>query len=141
MKIILPSGYETGIGYSNSFIGALNLKFDAPIDLPLGLNLRPYLDLGYYDDTRPSGVRPTYKTPDGEERFSDSYLISGGLSLEIGDYFGVYIPLYFSGSEFDQNGLSNSVKQRGDFTTRISFNLNLNALNPLNFLKKMIDSF
>jgi Peptidase family M1 domain len=141
MKIILPSGSETGIGYSNSFIGALNLKFDAPIDLPLGLNLRPYLDLGYYDDTRPLGVRPTYRTPDGEERFSDSYFISGGLSLEIGDYLGIYIPLYFSGSESDPNGLSNSVKQRGDFASRISFNLNLKALNPLAFIKKMVDSF
>jgi hypothetical protein len=137
----LPSGSETGIGYSNSFIGALNLKFDAPIDLPLGLNLRPYLDLGYYDDTRPLGVRPNYNTPDGVVHFSDSYFISGGLSLEIGDYFGIYMPLYFSGSEYDPNGLSNSVKQRGDFASRISFNLNLKALNPLAFLKKMVDSF
>jgi Peptidase family M1 domain len=130
MKIILPQGSETVIGFSNSMVGALNLKFDMPVDLPLGLNLRPYLDLGYFDDTRPEGIRS-----------SNTFLASGGLSLEIGDYFGIYMPLYFSGSEDDPNSLKSLVKQRGGFASRISFNLNLKALNPLTFLKKMVDSF
>ncbi len=130
MKIILPQGSETAIGFSNNFVGALNLKFDMPVDLPLGLKLRPYLDLGYFDDTRPEGIRS-----------STTFLASGGLSLEIGDYFGIYMPLYFSGSEDDPNSLKSLVKQRGDFASRISFNLNLKALNPLKFIKTVVDSF
>ena len=129
MKIMLPEGSETNIGFSNNFVAALNLKFDLPIDLPAGLNLRPYLDLGYFDDKRPEGIRS-----------DNTLLTSGGLALELGDYFGIYVPLYFSGSEEDPNSLKSLVKQRGDFTSRISFNLNLKALNPLKFLKNIIDN-
>jgi hypothetical protein len=77
--------YAGVIGNSNNFILALNLRADLPRRLPFGLPLKPYFDLGYYDDA----------TPLGTDRKRDEQLLwSGGLLLEFGKgIFEVYFPL------------------------------------------------
>lgn len=38
------------IGNSNNYMLALNLKADLPQRLPFGIQLKPYFDIGYFDD-------------------------------------------------------------------------------------------
>jgi hypothetical protein len=77
------------IGNSNNFILAVNLKADLPRRLPWGIPLKPWFDVGYFDDATPIGSdRPR----------SEQLLWSGGLMLEFGrGLFEVYFPLANSG--------------------------------------------
>ena len=65
-----PIGPGFSIGSSNNFIIAANLS----ADLPEGFPLKPYLDLGYFDNAMPTGVDAT---------FEDQFLWSGGFEFEI----------------------------------------------------------
>jgi Peptidase family M1 domain len=73
------------IGNSNNYILALNLKADLPQRLPLGIPLKPYFDLGYFDDA----------TPLGKDRPRNEQLLwSGGLLLDFfKGGFEIYFPL------------------------------------------------
>ena len=73
------------IGNSNNFIVALNLRADLPRRLPFGIPLKPWFDVGYYDDATPLGRdRPR----------AEQLLWSGGLLLEFGKgILEVYFPL------------------------------------------------
>ena len=126
MKFNLPEGSGTEVGFSNSFVASMNLKLDLPVDLPKFFRIKPYLDFGYFDDKRPESLRST-----------DLLLISGGLAWELGDYFGIYVPIYFSGSADDPNSFKSLVNRRGDFLSRVTFNLNLNQLNVLKIIKNL----
>jgi hypothetical protein len=56
------------------------------------------------------------------------------LALEWSDYFGVYMPLYFSGKKDDPNSFRSRATARS-FAERIVFSIHFNALNPLKLLR------
>ncbi len=79
------AAYGGQLGNSNNFVLALNLKADLPRRLPLGIPLKPWFDVGYFDDNTPLGKdRPT----------KEQLLWSGGLMLGFfGDALEIYFPL------------------------------------------------
>jgi Peptidase family M1 domain len=124
MKFVLPAGATTRLGFSNSLVGALNLKMDLPVNLPRFLQLKPYFDIGYFADKR---ALPSDQT----------LLMSGGIAWELfGDAAAIYFPVYFNGSSDDPNSFySTAVTQRGNYRDRITFSLDLRKINPIGFLK------
>jgi hypothetical protein len=126
MKFTLPAGNPTEVGFSNSFVGSLNLSLDLPVNLPAFFKIKPYFDLGYFKDTRPVSLRSATNT-----------LMSGGVQWSIfGDALSIYVPVYFSGKplEEDPNSFRALMSKRGKFLERITFSMNLKELNP----KKLI---
>ncbi len=79
------SPFASLIGNSNNYLLAVNLKADLPQRLPFGIHLRPYFDLGYFDDA----------TVIGQDRpRSEQLLWSGGLILEFfKGGFEFYLPI------------------------------------------------
>jgi hypothetical protein len=121
--------YASALGNSNNFVVALNLKTDLPFRLPLGLPLKPYFDLGYYDDATASGAtRPA----------SEQWLWNGGLALEL--FKGgleVYFPLlssrylreqYCTQAGGDPNG---GFFCGGNYLKTISWSMRLNLGDPM----------
>ena len=115
-------------GNSNNFILALNLKADLPVKLPLGIPLKPWFDIGYFDDATPLGDdRPT----------SEQFVWSGGFMLEFGNgIFEVYFPVVNSES------LRNLYKDYadGDYSKWITWSIRLDRIDPLRFAKKNISN-
>lgn len=125
MKVPFGSAYSEG--RSNDFIFAVNLKADFPQDLPLKLPLKPYFDMGYYNDARPISSGLT---------FEDQLWWQGGFALEFGNGIaGVYFPVISSENLRGEAGLYDS-SGRNSFWKKISFSLNLRALNPWEFADK-----
>ena len=113
----LPLGPSFNLGRSNSFAFALNLKTDLPEDFLLDLPIKPYLDIGYFDNALPTGANDT---------FTDQLLWSGGLELEIiKDFASIYFPLANS------KNVNNILKERGNYFSRVSFRLALHKINLL----------
>ena len=111
-------GFKTAIGQgfplgrSNSFIFALNLKADLPLPFPI----KPYLDLGYFDNAMPTGSDDTFK---------DQFLWNGGLMLDLFDSrISLHFPLISS------KNISDRFAERGKYWTRITFSLDLERMNP-----------
>jgi len=113
-------------GRTNSFLLALNLKSDLPINLPLNLPLKPYFDIGYIEST---GL---------DQRFELMYNL--GLALEFGDgLLGVYFPLLSDkcNPPNDLECTRNKLKERGNYFNRIGFTtININQLNPFDIIAK-----
>ncbi len=124
LKFALPVGEGSRVGYSNNFITALNLKTQLPLKYDLGI--KPYFDIGFFSDMRPGG-----------ERTKSQWLASGGVAWEFEDYFGIYLPFYFSGEKNDPNSFHNIMTRRGGFLSRMTFSINLKKLNVLQLLKKV----
>jgi hypothetical protein len=119
-KVPLP--HNPGLGRSNSFLLAANFKADLPSQAMLGIPLKPYLDIGYFDDNHSVG---------GDPSFSDQLMWNGGLMLELFDErVAVYFPLISSKNIADQ------LKERGDYFTRIGFQLDLQRMNPWKLLDR-----
>jgi hypothetical protein len=117
-----PIGNTSGLGRSNSFIFAANFKVDLPRDAILGIPLKPYLDIGYFNDSRSFIDDPT---------FSDQFLWNGGLMLDLFDErLAVYFPLISSKNIADQ------LELRGNYFTRIGFQLDLRRMNPWKLLDR-----
>ena len=119
---MLPPGSATAIGFSNDFIFSVNTKADLPVALPKFINIRPYFDLGYFADNRNASIRN-----------STTWIASGGLSWEIGDILGVYVPLFYSGGSCtdNPNGLNCLMQQRSNILDKVIFNLNIKSLNQI----------
>lgn len=84
-KSAFGSAESGNIGNSNNFVLALNLKADLPRRLPLGIPLKPWFDIGYFDDATQIGKGRALK---------EQFLWSGGLMLEfLKGSFEVYFPL------------------------------------------------
>lgn len=123
-------------GNSNNYLLALNLKADLPQRLPLGLPLRPYFDIGYFDDATLIGQ--------GRPR-NEQLLWSGGLMLEFfGDGLEVYFPL-FNSKELkrlycEQAGGTNSsaIFCGGNYLKMISWSLRLNLSDPVETLMNVV---
>lgn len=104
-----PVSPAFSLGKSNNFILALNLS----ADLPFGdrLPVRPYLDLGYFDNAMPTGQNATFK---------DQFLWSGGIALEVLDgRMGLYFPLANS------KNIQDRLLENGNYWKRISFRFDL----------------
>ena len=111
-------GPQSSVGQSNNFILALNLKADLPMRFPLDLPLKPFFDIGYFDNAMPSVVNPS---------FSDQLLWSGGLMLDFFDgIVGVYVPLVYS----NNMDLPYADRDGGSFWSRITFSIDFNRANP-----------
>lgn len=114
-KMPVPSGAQNGS--SNNLVVAMNIKADLPMKLPLNLPIKPYLDLGYFNETAPSVTNPI------------EFFYSGGVALDLFDgILGVYFPLV---------GTDAYMNQQPNFGSRISFNLNLNKLNGFEALRNI----
>jgi len=123
------------IGNSNNFIVALNLRADLPRRLPFGIPLKPWFDVGYYDDATPLGRdRPR----------AEQLLWSGGLLLEFGKgILEVYFPLanstFLKNQYLTRSGGTNTsgLFGGGNYGQWISWSLNV----PLRGPTEVIDSF
>ncbi len=134
-KSAFGSAFASTIGNSNSYLLALNLKADLPVRLPLGIPLKPYFDLGYFDDA----------TVIGEDRpRSEQLLWSGGLMLEF--FKGgleIYFPLVNSKTLKDryceQAGGSNpsAIFCGGDYRKMISWSMRLRFSDPVEIVENL----
>ena len=120
IKAPIPNSFN--IGRSNSMVVALNLSIDLPEKIPLPIPIRPYFDIGYYDNAMPTG---------SEDTFNDNILWSGGLELSIWKgRMAIYLPLIHD----------KQIKQilrtdgQGYFST-ISYYIDLHKMNPLGEFK------
>ena len=116
MKLPVGASQAGNLGKSNNFIFALNIKGDLPKRLPLGLPVKPYFDLGYYDNSGPLG---------SDDSFADQLVYSGGIMLDFLDgTFGIYFPL------LNSDNVNDLLDQKGGYSNRISFNINFNRIHP-----------
>jgi len=118
-----PFGSAINTGRSNNFVFAVNMKADLPQDLPLNLPLRPYFDLGYFKEYRPS----VFNSPDFNS--ATQFWWSFGVALEWGDdLVGIYFPIVSSKTGLEN--LDDLYRTRGNYFSRISFHINFQKLNP-----------
>ncbi len=128
--------YAGTVGNSNNYILALNLKADLPVRLPFGIPLKPYFDLGYFDDATILGKdRPR----------SEQLLWSGGLMLEFfKGALEVYFPLANSKTLKDiyceQAGGSNpsAIFCGGDYRKMISWSMKLDFSDPAKMVEDLV---
>lgn len=117
MKIPLGSASQNIAGRSNSFMFTVNIVSDLPQDLPGNIPLRPYFDLGYYQDKRP--IASDLET-------SDRIWWQGGVTLELlRGIVGIHMPVVNSSRVkdlYNQSGRDNFFKQ-------MAFRLDLFKLN------------
>ena len=120
-----PFGGTYPTGQSNSFIFSMNIKADLPFKLPLQIPLKPYFDIGYFEDARPIASAAT---------FSDQLMYSGGFMFDFFDgFFGIYFPIINSeniNTNYESIG-------SGKYWARITFNLDLNRANPWRIVDRL----
>ena len=135
-KTAFGSAFGSTLGNSNNYILALNLKADLPKRLPFGIPLKPYFDLGYFDDATIIG--------EGRPK-SEQLLWSGGLMLEF--FKGgleVYFPLVSSKTLKDryceQAGGNNrsAIFCGGDYRKMISWSMRLNFSDPVKMVEDAV---
>jgi hypothetical protein len=114
MKFGLGSQHPT-VGFTNDYLLAFNLKVDMP-KIPF---LRPYFDLGYAHNASPI------------VSVEDGWLATGGLALELGDYVGIYCPLYHSKTL--KNRLSSN------YLNQIVFKIDFQKANPIQLIRNLLD--
>lgn len=120
MKALTGQGFP--LGRSNNFIVALNLSADLP--RRFWLPIKPWFDIGYFDNAMPTGANDT---------FADQLLWSGGIAIEAFDRIvGVYLPL------INSRNLQNRLAERGGLLQRIAFSIDLNRLNPYELVKRAV---
>jgi Peptidase family M1 domain len=123
------------LGNSNNYILALNLKADLPKRLPFGIPIKPYFDIGYFDDASPLGAgRPS----------KEQLLWNGGLLLSF--FKGgleVYFPLFSSETlkrQYCEQGGGNNNSALfcgGNYLKMISWSLKINTTDPLKALQSI----
>ncbi|WP_236976250.1 M1 family metallopeptidase [Membranihabitans maritimus] len=105
-KDFLGSSYAQVVGNSNSFLAAANLSLDIPF-MPKKIPLKPYFDIGVYDDATPTGE-------------GMKLLFSGGIMFGKSNWpVSIYLPLVYSGE------IGNIHKERGNIWKRITFKMDL----------------
>ncbi|MEL6863928.1 MAG: M1 family metallopeptidase [Bacteroidota bacterium] len=125
MKYALTSVNKGTIGHSNRQIIAINLKADLPQDLPFNLPLKPYLDLGYFDDQQPIN---------SDRTFEEQLLVSGGVMLEwFNGALGIYFPIVNSSNLKDQY----SRFEDGNYLPRITYSIDFHRANPWQILERL----
>lgn len=120
------AAFANTIGVSNNYIVALNLKADLPQKLPLGIPLKPWFDIGWFDDA----------TQLGEGRPSEEQLLwSGGFMLEfLKGGLEIYFPVVHSKS------LKAKYKEvyGGKYWNWITWSMRLNMAEPSKILDNII---
>jgi len=126
-KTAFGAPYAQVLGNSNNFIAALNLRADLPGRLPLGIPLKPYFDIGYFDDATPLGAgRPL------EQRL----LWSGGFLLE---FFNGSIEFYFPVVSAKPLSDLYAEASGGSYLRRISWSIRLGRVGPLDVVRQLRD--
>jgi hypothetical protein len=109
-KNAFGSGFKTG--FSNDYLLTTNIKVDLPLNFIRVIKIRPYIDIAY------TSTKEVTSDP-----LKGRFLYSGGLSLEISNLLGVYVPLL--------NSTALKTNYGGDnIWNRISFTYNLQGFNP-----------
>jgi len=125
-KAAFGAPFAGTIGVSNNFVFAVNLKADLPKKLPLGLPVKPWFDLGYFDDATLLGEnRPS----------SEQWLWSAGFMLEFLDgNLEIYFPVAHSKS------LKNKYDEAfgGNYWKWISWSARFDMANPTELLERLI---
>lgn len=120
-KNVIGRGFS--LGRSNNFIIAANLKAELPRELVSWLPLKPYFDIGYFDNAMPTGA---------EDTFTDQLLWSGGLMLGVfNDAIAVYFPLVNS-----QN-IQDRYVERGNYWKRVAFRVELQRFDPWKLVDRL----
>ena len=121
------------IGNSNNYILSLNLKADLPFRLPLKIPLKPYFDLGYYDDAS-NPNRP----------FNEQLLWSGGFIVEffkggLEFYFPLVNSAYLNDQYRSQTGGTgkSGLFSGGNYLKAVSWSIRLNFSDPV----KQVEAF
>ena len=135
-KNAFGSSFSGTIGNSNNYILALNLKTDLPARLPWDLPLRPWFDIGYFDDATIIGAnRPK----------SEQVLWSGGLMLEfLKGNLEIYFPLVnfqtLKDRYAERSGGTNSsaIFGGGNYFKWISFSANIGKLDPNRLVEDVV---
>ncbi|MBL7776179.1 MAG: M1 family metallopeptidase [Saprospiraceae bacterium] len=124
-KNAFGSPFAGVLGNSNNYVLALNLKADLPQRLPWGIPLKPYFDIGYFDDATPLGA---------DRPFNEQLLWSGGLMLEF--FKGgleVYFPLVNAKPIRDRYA-----EQAGNnYLKRISWSIRLGRITPMDVVQQV----
>jgi len=136
LKAPFGSSFGGIIGNSNNYILAMNLKADLPTRLPWGIPLRPWFDIGYFDDATPIG---------SERPGSEQLLWSGGVML---DFFKgnleIYFPLVNSKNlkerycELSGGSNTSAIFCGGNYFKWISWSVNLGKLDPNRLLEDVV---
>lgn len=110
-----PLGSQYGIGQTNDFAFALNIKSNLPIKTPKLLPLKLFLDIGYYTS------KETAEAP-----MEGQSIYSGGVMLEYGEgLFSIYLPL------INSQALSDIYETEGiGILGKVSFRIDLIRFNP-----------
>jgi hypothetical protein len=105
-------------GNSNNYLLAMNLKADLPQRLPFGIHIRPYFDLGYFDDA----------TLIGQDRpRSEQLLWSGGFALEFfKGAFEFYLPVVSAKPLKDRY----AEQRDGNYLRNISWSIRIPVREP-----------
>ncbi len=124
MKVALGPAYLQG--QSNRLVVALNLEADLPKDLPLGLGLKPYFDIGYFEG---AGIFQ----PDD---WRDNLWWQGGVALNLfGKQLRLFLPLVNSDNlEFlyDQSG-------RSRLWSRLVWTVPFESYDPWRIRERLLD--
>ncbi|MCB9316991.1 MAG: M1 family metallopeptidase [Lewinellaceae bacterium] len=123
-----PTPYDGVLGNSNSYILSLNLKADLPFRLPLGLPLKPYFDIGYFDDATPLGA---------DRSFSDQLLWSGGLMLE---FFKGGLEVYFPLVNAKRIQDAYTEQTGNNYFKRISWSIRLGKITPITVAQRLANN-
>lgn len=129
------SAFAGTFGNSNNFILALNLKADLPRRLPLDIPIKPWFDIGWFDDATSLGSgRPS----------SEQLLWSGGLMLEFfNGGLEVYFPLINSKTLRDKyieaggGTNSNAIFGGGNYLKWISWSIRIRNTEPAEILENI----
>ena len=84
MKLNFGESQRSNLGNSNNYIAALNLSSDLPLPGIFGKLIRPYLDIGTFDEEPTIGKNHS------------NWLISGGVNLSLFGIADIYFPVYHS---------------------------------------------
>ena len=121
LKNVIGSGFT--LGRSNNFIIAANFKAALPRKVLGKLPVKPYFDIGYFDNAMPTGKSDT---------FSSQLLWSGGLMLSFGnETAAVYFPLVNS------KNIQDRYVERGNYWKRVAFSVNLQKLDPWRAVERL----
>jgi hypothetical protein len=122
------------VGNSNNYILSLNLKSDLPFRLPLKIPLKPYFDLGYYDDAS-NPNRP----------FNEQLLWSGGFILEffkggLEFYFPLVNSAYLNDQYRSQTGGTgkSGLFSGGNYLKAVSWSVRLNFSDPVKQMEAFV---
>ncbi len=122
MRYAIGGAYQ--VGRSNNFILALNLESDLPFKLPARLRVRPYLDMGYFDNAMPTGE---------DDTFGDQFIYTGGFSLILAkDILEINFPVVNS------KNLQDILIERGNYFSRITFTLDLRKATPWRLIDRSL---